>query len=128
VERLPSLPRHDVVLFVPRQTIDRKTARMFAALDAHPFDSGTVASQFVHERPKALQSAVVFNAFERVAFDMFPWLAALWRDIERRTGEVVHLAGAGPCLFWIGRHGGERVAKAAARAECQTILTSTVNR
>lgn len=128
VETLPALPPHEVVLFVPRDTIERKTARMFAALDGHPFDSGSVVGQFVAERPQRVESVAVFNAFERVAFELFPWLSALWADLERRTGEAVRLAGAGPCLFWIGPSGGERVAAAATGAACDVILTKTVTR
>ncbi len=128
VTRLTPLPQHDVVLFIPRRTIDQKTPRMFAALDRYPFDSGSVAEQFARERPQRVSNEVTFNAFERVAFELFPWLAALWRDLEERIGEAVRLAGAGPCLFWIGKSGrGETVAAKAAGADCEVISTRTVS-
>lgn len=126
---LPNLPPHDVVLFIPRETIERKTARMFAAIDQHGFDDGAVARDFVERPPEVVRSAVVFNAFERVAFDLFPWLAELWADLEERTRMPVRLCGAGPCLFWIGREGeGEYIAKRAEGANCEVILTRTVAR
>lgn len=126
VAPLPPLPPHDVVIFVPPGTIDRKTQRMFAALDRHPFDSGTVVSQFCASLPGRITSAGIFNAFERVAFDLFPALAGLWEDLEARIGEPVRLAGAGPCLFWIGPTGcGEEVARKAAAAACDVIPTRT---
>lgn len=126
---LTALPAHDVVLFVPPQTIERKTPRMFAALDRHPFDSGAVAERFAQEGPGCVSSAMTFNAFERVAFDLFPWLATLWEDLERRIGEPVRLAGAGPCLFWIGPSGsGGGVARSAEGAACEVIPTRTVGR
>lgn len=129
VTPLPDLPPHDVVLFVPRETIDRKTARMFAAIDQHGFDDGEVSRSFVERPPEVVTSAMVFNAFERVAFDMFPWLAELWAGLEERTRVPVRLCGAGPCLFWIGREGeGEYIAERAAGADCEVILTRTVAR
>jgi 4-diphosphocytidyl-2-C-methyl-D-erythritol kinase len=126
VEALASLPLHDVVLFVPPFSIERKTARMFAALDHHAFDPGGIASRFSAESPQRVGAADVFNAFERVAFDLFPTIGALWQDLEARTGEPVHLAGAGPTLFWIGPTGtGEAIARFAAGADCTVIPTRT---
>jgi 4-diphosphocytidyl-2-C-methyl-D-erythritol kinase len=126
---LPPLPPHDVVLFIPPQTIERKTPRMFAALDRHEFDSGSISRGFVALPPQRFASADAFNAFERVAFDLFPFLAGLWADLEQRTRFPIRLCGAGPCLFWIGRpEEGEYIARAAAGAECQVILTRTVDR
>lgn len=127
VTRLPLLPVHDVILFVPPETIEQKTPRMFSALGRTPFDSGKVARQFAGAPPQALRSADVFNAFERVAFDLFPRLAALWEDLEGRIGEPVRLAGAGPSLFWIGPAGeGAAVAERAQGAACTIIQTRTV--
>ena len=77
--------------------------------------------------PGKFSSALAFNAFERVAFDLFPWLANCWEDLETRIGEPVRLAGAGPCLFWIGPAGsGDGVRQAAQGADCQVVLTRTV--
>ena len=46
--------------------------------------------------------ADVYNDFERVAFDVFDGLHDLWAELERRSGEPIRLAGAGPA---ISRHG-----------------------
>lgn len=117
---------HGVVLFVPPATIERKTAQLFAALDGLPFDDGTVAAAFIAHPPESVRGADVYNAFERVAFDLFPGLADLWDSLETRIGEPIHLAGAGPALFWIGP---EREAPSvAARARglpCSVIETHT---
>jgi 4-diphosphocytidyl-2-C-methyl-D-erythritol kinase len=129
INQLQPLPAHDVVLFVPPQTIERKTARMFAELGKHEFDVGRVAERFAAHPPAVFGSADVFNAFERVAFDLFPWLAELWQDLEQRIGEPVRLAGAGPCLFWIGPSGeGSRIAAACTGAACEVIATHTTSR
>ena len=129
VTELPPLPLHDVVLFVPHPTIERKTARMFAQLAGHPFDSGSVTESLARSLPARITGRDVFNAFERVAFDLFPWLAELWHSLEQRTGSEVRLAGAGPCLFWIGPPGaGAGIAKSAEPASCTVLLTKTVHR
>lgn len=124
--RLPPFRRHGVVLFVPRETIEQKTARMFAALDALPFDVGTVAGAFAASSPARLASADVYNSFERVAFDLFEGLAHLWERLERRVREPVRLAGAGPTLFWIGHErNAPAVAAAAEGLPCTIIETAT---
>jgi 4-diphosphocytidyl-2-C-methyl-D-erythritol kinase len=126
VRALPPLPRHGVVLFVPPATLDHKTARMFAALDRLPFDDRAVVSAFLERPPRQFGSAAVFNAFERVAFDLFPGLAGLWQALEERVGEPVRLAGAGPTLFWIGPpHDAGRVAAAAEGLPCTVIASAT---
>jgi len=126
VTALPPLPTHDVVLFIPPESIEQKTPRMFAALGRTPFDSGAVARHFASEPKVDFGSSDVFNAFERVAFELFPWLAALWEDLETRIGEPVRLAGAGPTLFWIGPVGkGVEVARRANGANCTVIATRT---
>ncbi|MEO6397035.1 MAG: 4-(cytidine 5'-diphospho)-2-C-methyl-D-erythritol kinase [Tepidiformaceae bacterium] len=128
VERLPPLDRHGVVLFVPPATIEQKTARMFAALGRMPFDPGGVADAFVTLETRSFTSCDAYNAFERVAFDLFAGLHSLCSDLESRVGDAVRLCGAGPTLFWIGRSAAAaRVAKAAAGADCTVILTATAS-
>lgn len=128
VERLPSLPRHGVVLFVPPDTIEQKTARMFAALGRLPFDDGAVAASFARNAPRRFEAEDVYNAFERVAYDVFPGLAALSEDLERRIQRPVRLAGAGPTLYWIGAiEDTTRVASAASGAACTIIPSETID-
>jgi 4-diphosphocytidyl-2-C-methyl-D-erythritol kinase len=126
VTTLPMLPPRDVVLFVPPATIERKTARMFTALDALPFDPGGLSEGFVGGAPADFSSADVFNAFERVAFDVFDGLHDLWEQLESKSGAPIRLAGAGPTLFWIGSPGdGERIAESAQGAACAVVETRT---
>jgi len=126
VQKLPGLGPHGVVLFVPPTTIERKTARMFAALDLHPLDHGGLAEAFAHRERGPFASSDVHNAFERVAFDVFDGLHGLWVDLETRIGDAVRLCGAGPTLFWIGAPGAAtRVASAAGGARCTVIATAT---
>ena len=126
VRPLAPLVEHGVVLFIPAETIDRKTARMFAALDGLPFDDGAVSSAFARRGDAPFSSGEVFNAFERVAFDLFEGLARLWEQLEDAVGEPVRLAGAGPALFWIGPPARARaVATAAAHLRCTVVETRT---
>ena len=127
VDRLRPLPPQPVVLLVPETTIERKTGRMFAALDRLPFDDGSVSEAFACREPGPVHSVEVFNAFERVAFDLFDGLAATWETLEQRIGQPVRLAGAGPTLFWIGTSEklAARAFEAAAGLACRPILTRT---
>ena len=126
VERLAPLARQGIVLFVPPQSIAGKTGSMFAALAATPFDDGAVAAKFAREMPARLHGEDVYNAFERVAYDVFTGLAALSESLESRLGQAVRLAGAGPTLFWIGPPGDAMaVAAAASGTDCTIIPTAT---
>ena len=126
VTPLPALRRHGVVLFIPPTTIERKTARMFSALDRLPMDAGGVAETFARREAGRFTSADVYNAFERVAFDVFDGLHDIWSALEERTGEPIRLAGAGPTLFWIGDEGtATSIAAAAAGLPCAVIQTAT---
>jgi 4-diphosphocytidyl-2-C-methyl-D-erythritol kinase len=127
VEPLSALRPHDVVLFIPAQTIEHKTARLFAELDALPAEPLVVAKRFAHGQRTSITSGEVVNSFERVAREVFEGLGGLWDELERRCGEPVHLAGAGPTLFWIGEPGrGSRVAAEAAGTPCQVIESRTI--
>lgn len=126
VSVLPDLPQRGVVLFVPPFTIEGKTASMFKALDALPFDDGAVTRAFAESQPKDFSSRDVFNAFERVAFDVFPGLHDLWQQLEDRTGEPIRLAGAGPTLFWIGPvEQAETIGCAGSGLPCTILPTRT---
>ncbi|MBA4180284.1 MAG: 4-(cytidine 5'-diphospho)-2-C-methyl-D-erythritol kinase [Anaerolinea sp.] len=126
VTPLPPLARHGVVLFIPPETIEQKTARMFAALDRLPVDAGGVAETFARRAAGPFRGADVYNSFERVAFDVFEGLGELWAELEDRTGEPIRLAGAGPTLFWIGaEHVTPVVAAAAEGLACTVIETAT---
>jgi len=126
VTPLPSLPLHDVVLFIPAATIERKTAQMFAALDALPFEPGHATEKLASVLPGSVTPADLSNTFERVAWEIFPGLDRLRHAVEGRIAGPVRLAGAGPTLFWIGPPGkGRPVAAAAAGLDCTVVLTST---
>jgi 4-diphosphocytidyl-2C-methyl-D-erythritol kinase len=99
---------------------------MFAALAAFPFDDDAVSTALRARLRCQLRGADIYNAFERVAFEMFPGLAALWEELETRIGEPIRLAGAGPTLFWIGPPDeAAAVAERAGGLPCTVIETRT---
>lgn len=127
VAPLADLPPHDVVLFVPRATLEGKTARLFQELARRPYDDGVASAAFLVAHPRTLHADELHNAFERVAFDAFPGLGTLRAEVEACTGAAVRLAGAGPTLFWIGPPDeGEAIARLARSADCSVYTTQTV--
>jgi len=113
VEPLPSLPEHGVVLLLPRQQLEAKTSRMFAALHGGPFDDGSRTAALAARLPCALRTGDLYNRFEPVARTVVEGLAQDWGRAESAIGEELRLAGAGPTLFWIGPR--EAAASVAAR-------------
>lgn len=127
VTPLAELAEHDAVVFVPRETLDAKTATLFRAVAKLPYDSGEATGTFLERHPRPLATGDLSNAFERVAFDCFPGLGALRNTIEAAICEPVRLAGAGPTLFWIGEPGrGDAIASAAGGCDADVIVTGTV--
>ena len=71
------------------------------------------------------------RADERVAFDLFPWLAGLWSDLEQRTGSAIRLAGAVPIIA--GSESNCTTANiahalAAERTACPLLVSSRLTR
>jgi len=102
VTTLPSLPSTCFLLLVPPlPKISGKTKRMYNRLDANYYTEG----QFVQaalsslRQGKAIDSSLMFNVFEKVAFDFFTGLDKYRKALEEGGAPGVHLAGSGPCLF-----------------------------
>ena len=62
VEQLPSLPKHDVVLFVPELHVNKKTQRMFELFKGQTFDSGQRSLEFASSVPRNIDIQEVFNS------------------------------------------------------------------
>ncbi|MFW6102413.1 MAG: 4-(cytidine 5'-diphospho)-2-C-methyl-D-erythritol kinase [Chloroflexota bacterium] len=102
VTALPSLPTTCFVLLVPPlPRISGKTKQMYDNLDAAHFTEG----QFVQgalsslRHGKAIDPGLMFNVFEKVAFDFFPGLDKYRKTLEEAGAPGVYLAGSGPCIF-----------------------------
>jgi 4-diphosphocytidyl-2-C-methyl-D-erythritol kinase len=98
----PPLPSTTFVLLVPPlPKVPGKTKQMYSSLRVADFTRG----EFVEAALLSLRHGerpdpdVMFNAFERVAFDFFPGLEK-YRQILEETGAArAYVAGSGPCLF-----------------------------
>lgn len=97
----PIYPTRFVLLVPPLAKIPGKTKKLYSKLNAGHFSKG----QFVRaallslRREKTIPPALMFNVFEKVAFDFFPKLNEYKRNFEEAGASKVCLAGSGPCLF-----------------------------
>lgn len=99
---LPPPPQAWVVLLKPAVGhIPHKTARIYAGLSPSRFTSGGLTQRFIEHlrRGEPIDTSLLFNVFEFVAFDFFPRLH-WYRSRFFAAGAIdVHLAGCGPSLF-----------------------------
>ncbi len=102
VTPLPSLPSSSFVLLVPPlPKVPGKTKHMYSSLRVADFTGG----EFVEAALLSLRQGerpdpdVMFNVFERVAFDFFPELEKYRKTLQEAGAPRVYLAGSGPCLF-----------------------------
>jgi len=102
VTPVPSLPSTCFVLLVPPlPKISDKTKQMYNNLDAAYFTEGRFVQAALSSlmQRKAIAPGLMFNVFEKVAFDFFPGLAKYRKTLEEAGAPGVYLAGSGPCLF-----------------------------
>lgn len=87
---IPSLPK-----------IPRKTQQLYSRLDARHFTGGqfTYRAFKILSQGKKITPALLFNIFDRVAFDAFPGLDKYWKSFEQAGATNIHLVGSGPALF-----------------------------
>jgi len=102
VTPLPPLPATSFVLLVPPlPKISGKTKQMYNNLRVADFTGG----QFVQaalsslRQGKAIDRSLMFNVFEKIAFDFFSGLDKYRKTLEEAGAPGVYLAGSGPCLF-----------------------------
>jgi 4-diphosphocytidyl-2-C-methyl-D-erythritol kinase len=127
VQTQPDIGARGVVLFLPHETIDAKTASLFRAYAGQPFDDGSQLTALLQRGEEPVSVSHTSNAFERVAFGVFRGLAGLRDEIEAVAGINVRLAGAGPALFWIGDDNrATEIASACSAIDCEVIETATM--
>jgi len=125
----PPLPIWLVLLKPAIDPLPSKTAAMYSLLDPSHFTTGATTRRLVselrHSRP--LQSSLLCNTFEDVAFDFFPQLGRYRRRFLAAGAGSVHLVGAGPMLFTLvpGQTEGERLAKRLEDEGLEALLVQT---
>jgi 4-diphosphocytidyl-2-C-methyl-D-erythritol kinase len=102
VTPLSSLSSISFVLLVPPlPKISGKTKQMYDNLRVADFTEGQYVQQALatSRQGKRIDHSLMYNAFERIAFDFFPKLGKYRKALEEAGAPGVHLAGSGPCLF-----------------------------
>jgi 4-diphosphocytidyl-2-C-methyl-D-erythritol kinase len=102
VTLLPSPPSICFVLLLPPlPKVSDKTKKMYNNLDATYFTKGQFVQAVLSSlmQRKAIDPGLMFNVFEKVAFDFFPGLDKYRKTLEEAGAPGVYLAGSGPCLF-----------------------------
>ena len=101
---LPSLPEMWVMLVVPDVPVQEgKTARMYQRLTASHYTDGALTDKIVKaiKRGEILDTSLLFNTFENIAFDDFNIRLVYVEHLNKLGAPHVHLAGSGPTLFTI---------------------------
>ena len=99
---LPPLPRSWAVLVVPEVTTQEgKTARMYSSLTNAHYTDGKITERLMDDIKQrgALETSLLFNAFENIAFDRFEIRRVYVEHLLKLGAPHVHLAGSGPTLF-----------------------------
>jgi 4-diphosphocytidyl-2-C-methyl-D-erythritol kinase len=131
IEPLPSLKPVWLVLVFPDIPAESgKTGRMYAALKPSHFTDGSITQKFadtLHKGEK-LDSAMLFNTFENVAFDMYPGLSVYREHLTKLGAPRVHLAGSGPTLFSIfsDKSGAEALHQRCLEQGMKSYLAATL--
>ncbi len=104
---LPPLPRHWFVLLLPDvPRLTDKTKRLYAYLNASHYTKGEATEKVVRVLGEKgqLNSSLLFNTFENIAFEFFLGLNH-YRDLMLKAGaKSAHLAGSGPTLYTMLRY------------------------
>ena len=131
ITSLPSLPTVYAVLVLPNVPVELgKTGRMYSSLKPSHFTDGSHTRNLVEalEQGKPFRPAMLYNAFENVAFEDFT-IRQLYVEPVKRAGALhVHLAGSGPMLFTIfsEKTRAEELYKKCQSQGMQTYLAATL--
>jgi 4-diphosphocytidyl-2-C-methyl-D-erythritol kinase len=102
IKPLPPIGQMWLVLVMPDVPVEvGKTGRMYTSLKPSHFTDGSITQRLVDSwhQGKPFKPAMLFNAFENVAFEDYN-IRRLYIDKMIKMGALhVHLAGSGPALF-----------------------------
>jgi 4-diphosphocytidyl-2-C-methyl-D-erythritol kinase len=90
-----------VLLIPPLPKIPDKTKQLYSRLDSGHFTNGHLVDIAVKSwsEDKQIATSLLFNVFDKVAFDAFPGIKAYWERFVEAGATDIHLAGSGPALF-----------------------------
>lgn len=94
-------PSWFTVLVPPLPRIPEKTKRLYNSLTPEHFTKGEFTRKAIRScsHDKIFSQSLLFNAFEKVAFDVFPGLRDYRERFVKAGASNVCLAGSGPALF-----------------------------
>jgi 4-diphosphocytidyl-2-C-methyl-D-erythritol kinase len=102
VTPLPHSPTSWFVLLISTlPKTSNKTQHLYSRLGTGHFTNGHLVDIAVKSwsKDKQIASSLLFNVFDKVAFDAFPGLADCWERLVEAGADDIHLAGSGPALF-----------------------------
>lgn len=114
INPLPSFPHRYFVVVPDIPPLTEKTKQLYASLKPGHYTNGQATEKLVRmvREGRGFDPSLLFNVFEKVAFDVFPGLRD-YRELTLKAGaRNVHLAGSGPTLYTM----------AEAKAEAEAIL------
>ena len=130
VQELPPLHTEHLVVVAPTVDIQDKTANMYANLgiEEHTDGETSVSLRRCIEERRRPNSKLLFNAFEAVAFRMFPPLDNYREQMLNAGASWVHLAGSGPAMYTFApsRRKAMVIASKLRRAGYRAYATSTI--
>ena len=90
-----------VLLVPPLPKMSGKTKQMYNHLRVADFTERKFVEQALVSlrQGKTIQYDLIFNVFEKIAFDLFPKLDKYSKILKEEGAPRIYMAGAGPCLF-----------------------------
>jgi 4-diphosphocytidyl-2-C-methyl-D-erythritol kinase len=120
VKTLPGMAPHWVVILEPKVSAPpSKTSALYSRIKPAHFTDGSVTGALATKlrRGEKVESADLFNVFEKVAYEAFSGLKKCRDEFQDMVESPVHLAGAGPSLFAFARDWEEAVRAVSALRE-----------
>lgn len=128
---LPPLPSSWLVLLHSAIDIPRKTQKLYASVNPSHFTSGELTHKAAERlrRGDKLSAFSYYNAFESVAFSLFPGLEEYRKSFIAAGATTVHLAGSGPTLFTVvkDKTAGKTIYRRLKQKGMEAYLTRTSN-
>ncbi|OGN95149.1 MAG: 4-(cytidine 5'-diphospho)-2-C-methyl-D-erythritol kinase [Chloroflexi bacterium RBG_13_50_10] len=125
-----SAPGWFVLLIPPLPKIPNKTQRLYSRLDARHFTGGQFVDRAVKSwsKDEQIASSLLFNVFDRVAFDAFPGLKTYREQFAEAGAKDIHLAGSGPALFAPvdSESGAKEIQRRLRQQKLEIFVVSTV--
>jgi|FaiFalDrversion3_1042247.scaffolds.fasta_scaffold00309_2 4-diphosphocytidyl-2-C-methyl-D-erythritol kinase len=132
VSPLPDAPTVWLVLLVPPLSLPGKTGEMYRHLSPASYSDGSFTRAFLQRLAERgmVDEGLMHNAFEAVAYALWPDLASYRRALLRAGARRVHLAGSGPALFALTAeaHQAEALAGRLRAEGLAPLLARTVGR